>query len=157
SYRDSELIAGIDTAVRRGRSVINMSWDGTRDDPLLDDELLLAFGTGSVLVAAAGNEFDEGNPIEFPASLNHVLTVASTDQASCPRTWLRRSLALATAEPPSQRDWTTRRTRRTCTASGCRLIARSPFGSRATPTSTSSCGRPGPPASTSGERHRSAT
>jgi len=269
SYRDSELIAGIDTAVRRGRSVINMSWDGTRDDPLLDYELLLAFGTGSVLVAAAGNEFDEGNPIEFPASLNHVLTVASTDQASrpsyfsnsndavdlaapgegitvavpysynpngfdlydgtsfsapmvaaatagvwsarteldntqmfdlmrysahdlgragfdpdtgyglldiqaalsqaapgpstwsrrasCSRTRLCRSLALDTAGPPFPHDWTTRRTLRTCTASGCRLSARSPFGSWATPTSTSSCGRPGPRVSTSGERPRSAT
>ena len=28
-------------------------------------------------VAAAGNEFAEGNPLEFPASLPHVLTVAA--------------------------------------------------------------------------------
>ena len=32
---------------------------------------------GVTLVAAAGNEFDEGNPLEFPASLPHVITVAA--------------------------------------------------------------------------------
>ena len=29
-------------------------------------------------MAAAGNEFEEGNPLEFPASLPHVVTVAAT-------------------------------------------------------------------------------
>jgi hypothetical protein len=34
-----------------------------------------------VPVAAAGNEFAQGNPLEFPASLPHVLTVASVGPA----------------------------------------------------------------------------
>ena len=33
---------------------------------------------GIIPVAAAGNEFLEGNPLEFPASLPHVVTVAAT-------------------------------------------------------------------------------
>src|SRR6185503_18406059 len=36
-----------------------------------------AVARGIVPVAAAGNEFDQGNPPEFPASLPHVLTVAA--------------------------------------------------------------------------------
>src|SRR5205823_11160631 len=99
SFLDSELIAGIDAAVRRGRSVINMSWGGTRDDELLDEELLVAFGTGSVLVAAAGNEFDQGNPIDFPASLPHVLTVAATDQANQPSFFSNANDAVDLAAP----------------------------------------------------------
>ena len=37
--------------------------------------LQFAVARGIVPVAAAGNEFAEGNPLEFPASLPHVLTV----------------------------------------------------------------------------------
>jgi Subtilase family len=81
---DANIIAGIDAAVRRGPSVINMSFAGTDYDPMLDQAVLVAFGTGSVPVAAAGNEFDVGNPVEFPASLNHVLTVAATDESNQP-------------------------------------------------------------------------
>ena len=33
---------------------------------------------GIIPVAAAGNEFESGNPLEFPASLPHVVTVAAT-------------------------------------------------------------------------------
>ena len=33
-----------------------------------------------MVVAAAGNEFEEGNPVSFPAAWPHVLSVAATDQ-----------------------------------------------------------------------------
>ena len=39
--------------------------------------LQFAVVRGIVPVAAAGNEFGEGNPLEYPASLPHVLTVAA--------------------------------------------------------------------------------
>ena len=47
--------------------------------PLLPEYVALQFAVarGIVPVAAAGNEFAEGNPLEFPASLPHVLTVAA--------------------------------------------------------------------------------
>jgi hypothetical protein len=79
-FTDASVIAGIDSAISRGPSVINMSFGSPGYDPMLEQEILVAFGTGSVLVAAAGNEFDAGNPVEFPASLNHVLTVAATNE-----------------------------------------------------------------------------
>lgn len=44
----------------RGPSVINMSFGSPAYSAMLEQELLVAFGTGSLLVAAAGNEFDEG-------------------------------------------------------------------------------------------------
>jgi hypothetical protein len=35
---------------------------------------------GIIPVAAAGNEFEEGNPLEYPANLPHVVSVAATDR-----------------------------------------------------------------------------
>ena len=40
-------------------------------------QLQLATAKGITLVAAAGNELSAGNPLLFPASLPHVLTVAA--------------------------------------------------------------------------------
>ena len=67
----------IQTAIQGGAAVINMSY-GSRG--LCFPEyvaLQFAVARGIVPVAAAGNEFAEGNPLEFPASLPHVLTVAA--------------------------------------------------------------------------------
>ncbi len=41
-------------------------------------QLYFALAKGVIPVAAAGNEFQDGNPLEFPASLPHVVTVAAT-------------------------------------------------------------------------------
>ena len=65
------------TAIERGAAVINMSYGF---HGLCYPEyvaLQFAVARGIVPVAAAGNEFAEGNPLEFPASLPHVLTVAA--------------------------------------------------------------------------------
>jgi hypothetical protein len=71
----------IGTAIERGAAVINMSYGASA---LCFPEyvaLQFAVARGIVPVAAAGNEFAEGNPLEYPASLPHVLTVASVGQA----------------------------------------------------------------------------
>ena len=39
----------------------------------------IAFAKGSLVVAASGNEFAQGNPVIFPAAYPHVLSVASLD------------------------------------------------------------------------------
>jgi len=83
-FDEADVIQGIDTAIRRGKSVINMSFGGTVNDPLFDDELLVAFGAGSLLVAGAGNDYTNGNPVEYPAGNTHVLTVGATDQQNKP-------------------------------------------------------------------------
>jgi hypothetical protein len=67
----------IAVAVEHHAAVINMSYGG---ESLCYPEyvaLQFAVANGIIPVAAAGNEFAEGNPLEFPASLPHVLTVAS--------------------------------------------------------------------------------
>ena len=40
-------------------------------------QILRGVKLGAVPVAAAGNEFEDGNPLEFPASLPHVITVSA--------------------------------------------------------------------------------
>lgn len=67
----------IGTAIENGAAVINMSYGSS--DLCFPEYVALQFAVarGIVPVAAAGNEFTEGNPPEFPASLPHVLTVAA--------------------------------------------------------------------------------
>jgi subtilisin family serine protease len=77
---EGSAIEGIMEAARSGPGVINLSFGGEDDDPLLDDAIQFAFRSGSLVVAAAGNEALDGNPPNFPAFYPHVLTVGATDQ-----------------------------------------------------------------------------
>jgi hypothetical protein len=80
----SGVVAGIDTALRRGTGVINLSLGSNSRDPLLEAIVNIAFGTGSLVVAASGNDRSHGSPLEYPASLPHVLTVGAIDQTGRP-------------------------------------------------------------------------
>jgi len=60
--------------------VINMSFGFDGYDRLLADEVDVAFGSGSLVVAAAGNEGMEGSPKGYPAAYPHVLTVGATKE-----------------------------------------------------------------------------
>jgi len=73
----SESARGIATAVRAGAAVINMSYAATARCIAEERQILRAVKAGAVPVAAAGNEFARGNPLEFPASLPHVITVSA--------------------------------------------------------------------------------
>ena len=75
--RCSDSVAGINRAISDGASVINMSYGATAFCFAEYQQLQLATARGITLVAAAGNELAEGNPLLFPASLPHVLTVAA--------------------------------------------------------------------------------
>ncbi len=94
---DSEIAAL--GAVSNKAGVINMSFGG--NDYLFQEEeaILTAFGTGSILVAAAGNEFQSGNPNEYPASFNHVLTIAATDHHNQPTEFSNEHLSVDLAAP----------------------------------------------------------
>jgi Subtilase family len=72
-------VRGLVAAIGRGRSVINLSLGASQYLPIEEEAVLAAFGTGSLVVVAAGNERQKGNPLDYPASYNHVLTVGSTD------------------------------------------------------------------------------
>jgi hypothetical protein len=77
---DADAIRGIEAAAQAGPSVINLSWGGVEPDIALQNEIYSVFRRGSIVVAASGNSRDEGNPINFPANMSHVLTVAATDR-----------------------------------------------------------------------------
>jgi hypothetical protein len=78
---DGELIRAIDVAAAAGPGVINLSLGGTQYDPALQDIIYSAIRRGSLIVAASGNSREEGNPLNFPANMSHVLTVAATDSS----------------------------------------------------------------------------
>ncbi len=79
---EGSAIQGIVEAARRGPGVINLSFGGEDDDPLLKEAILYAFRSGSIVVAAAGNDGLEGSPKNFPAAYPHVLTVGATNESN---------------------------------------------------------------------------
>ena len=95
----SDVIQGIDHSLDAGPGVINMSFGFDGYDAMLADEIDVAFGTGSLLVAAAGNDFLEGNAEHSPASLHHVLTIAATDEQNRSSFFSNRSLAVDLSAP----------------------------------------------------------
>lgn len=73
----SDSVRGIRRSVEMGAAVINMSYGSGSACYAEYRALQRATAAGVTLVAAAGNEFADGNPLEFPASLPHVVTVAA--------------------------------------------------------------------------------
>src|SRR3990170_8576202 len=92
-------IAAIEAAVDRGRSVINLSLGSDERDVMEEQAVMLAFGTGSLVVVSSGNEFEEGNPVEYPASYNHVLTVSASTRKDRPTDFSNSSLSVDLTAP----------------------------------------------------------
>src|SRR4051794_27294917 len=65
----SDMLAGIDIAIRGRARIVNMSLAGTSFTQSQARSLELAFLNDVLPVAAAGNHGDTGNPLEFPAAL----------------------------------------------------------------------------------------
>jgi len=63
-------------AAQAGARIINLSYGGGACKPEFD-AVQFAYAAGSLVVAAAGNEFAEGNPVIYPAAYPHVLSVAA--------------------------------------------------------------------------------
>jgi subtilisin family serine protease len=59
--------------------VLNLSLGGEKD-PAEIDILRDVIASGVVVVAAMGNEYDEGNPVEYPAGIREVCAVGATDE-----------------------------------------------------------------------------
>ena len=80
-----DIIEGIDYAAGNGADVINMSLGDKRNIVSLHQACQRAAARGVILVAAAGNEAQgdgEGsiNPVEYPASYDCVVSVASIER-----------------------------------------------------------------------------
>ncbi|RZU13870.1 type VII secretion-associated serine protease mycosin [Kribbella rubisoli] len=76
---DTNVINGINWAVKNGVRVINMSLGGEGDDPILHTAIQNAVAKGVVLVAAAGNTGDSS--LHYPAAYPEVLSVGATNAA----------------------------------------------------------------------------
>lgn len=77
---DGALVAGFDGivwAADNGADVINMSWGSAQYFQTMQNIVDYAYNKGCVLVASAGND-GNSNPT-YPAALNHVVNVGSTD------------------------------------------------------------------------------
>ena len=74
-----DIAQGIIYAVRQGAKIINMSLGGTSRSTTIEKAVQYATGKGVLVVAAAGNEGDEGNPKNYPAAYPDVLAVGATN------------------------------------------------------------------------------
>lgn len=75
------LIQGIDHAVAKGAKVINLSLGSTQASRAEQEAVNRAIAAGVTVVAAAGNEALKGNPVNYPAGLSGVISVAALGRA----------------------------------------------------------------------------
>lgn len=90
----SDVADAIDYAVNNGAHVINLSYgfdsmgallnDVILRVPLLYSAILNAYNHNVVVVAAMGNEYQRGNPIQYPAAFREVIAVGSTKNGNPP-------------------------------------------------------------------------
>ena len=75
----SWIADGIYYAVDHGADVISMSLGGPEPSQTLEDAVTYAYNEGVTIVAAAGNEYQEGNPPQYPAAYDdYVIAVGAT-------------------------------------------------------------------------------
>jgi subtilisin family serine protease len=68
SFSDVDEAAAIVYAVDHGAKIVNLSLGGLGTSPLEQRAIEYAVTRGVLLVAAAGNEYQAGNPVEYPAA-----------------------------------------------------------------------------------------
>ncbi|HVT77168.1 MAG TPA: S8 family serine peptidase [Acidimicrobiales bacterium] len=98
----SWVINGIDDAVARGAKVINLSLAGTTYEQPLQDAITRAYQHDVLVVAAAGNNDDQGGTPtspKYPAAMDHVLSVAASTQQDTVATFSRRGPTVDIAAP----------------------------------------------------------
>jgi serine protease len=77
----SGVADGLIWAADHGAAVANLSLSGSTPDSVLATAVQYAQSKDVVVVAAAGNERQNGNPVRYPAAFPGVLAVAATDSA----------------------------------------------------------------------------
>jgi thermitase len=75
----SDVADGIRWAADHSARVVNLSLGGPAASSTLQNAVDYAYGRGLLIVAAAGNEYEIGNPVSYPAAYPHVMAVAATD------------------------------------------------------------------------------
>lgn len=75
----ADIAEGIYYAARNGADIINMSFGGPAPSITLENALAYAYNSGVVLVCAAGNQYQNGNPPSYPAAYDaYCIAVGAT-------------------------------------------------------------------------------
>jgi hypothetical protein len=90
---------GITAVVDAQARVVNLSFGSTEECATLFRVVEAAYGSGTLVVAAGGNEFTNGNRPIFPAAWPHVLSVAAVNSAGQPGFFSTRNAAIDIAGP----------------------------------------------------------
>lgn len=69
SFTDMDEAAGIMYAVDHGARILNLSIGGTTTSTTERTAIQYAIDRGALVVAAVGNEYSSGDPVEYPAAL----------------------------------------------------------------------------------------
>jgi serine protease len=82
---NAAVAEGIRYAADNGARVINISLGGEFPSATILDAIKYAVGKGAFVAAAGGNEFEEGNPAEYPAAdapgVDGFISVAATNRS----------------------------------------------------------------------------
>jgi len=95
----SEIASGLLAAARAGRGVINLSLGSDVSDLSIGLAVGEAVASGSLVVAASGNDGERGSPLGYPAAYPHVTTVAATDRSGGVASFSSRSRYVDLAAP----------------------------------------------------------
>ncbi len=74
----AQVAQGIIWAADHGARIINLSLGGESGSATLQNAINYAYSQGVLVVTAAGNYYQEENPVMYPAAYPHVLAVAAT-------------------------------------------------------------------------------
>jgi subtilisin family serine protease len=94
----ADVANGIAAAVQAGARIINLSLGGS-DCFTMFRAVQGAYAAGRLVVAAAGNEFQSGNPVVYPAAYPHVLSVAAIRPDFQPAAFSSANVAIDIAAP----------------------------------------------------------
>ena len=76
----SWVASGIQWATDHGAKIISMSLGASSSSSTLQNAVNYAWGKGSVLVAAAGNDNQQANSVDYPAAYPNVIAVSALSQ-----------------------------------------------------------------------------
>jgi type VII secretion-associated serine protease mycosin len=78
SGSSADVAEGVIWAADHGARIINLSLGSGWPSLAVRDAVNYAHGRSALIIAAAGNEYQEGNPVGYPAAYADVLAVAAT-------------------------------------------------------------------------------